>query len=133
MKTDSDQDALDIDQLIAEKIRMCRRAHEMSQTKLAGKVGVAWQQIQKYESGKNRVSASMLWKIASVFGLPINYFFEGVADALEDNKDIEMSLSQLRVGKMIEMFSWMKEEEREIVCSFLMPEGELDKVREIAE
>lgn len=133
MKTCSDQDDLDIDQLIAEKIRMCRRAHEMSQTKLASKVGVAWQQIQKYESGKNRVSASMLWKIAGVFGLPINYFFEGVSDVLTDNEDIERSFSQLRVGKILEMVSWMKEEERDIVFSFLMPEKQSETIREIAE
>jgi transcriptional regulator with XRE-family HTH domain len=53
----------------------------MTQQQLADRVGIKFQQIQKYETGMNRVSASRLWDIAEVLGVQISFFFEGLADA----------------------------------------------------
>jgi transcriptional regulator with XRE-family HTH domain len=50
----------------------------MTQQQLGEKVGIKFQQIQKYETGMNRISASRLWDIAKVLDVPINYFFEGI-------------------------------------------------------
>ncbi|EAR50888.1 DNA-binding protein, putative [Oceanicola granulosus HTCC2516] len=47
---------------------------------MAEKVGIKFQQIQKYETGMNRVSASRLWDIASVLGVKIDFFFEGLGE-----------------------------------------------------
>lgn len=49
-----------------------------TQQQLADKVGIKFQQIQKYETGMNRVSASRLWDIASTLGVTIGFFFEGL-------------------------------------------------------
>lgn len=56
-----------------------------TQQQLAEKVGIKFQQIQKYETGMNRVSASRLWDIASSLGVPVAFFFEGL-DGLQANE-----------------------------------------------
>jgi len=53
----------------------------MTQQQLAEKVGIKFQQIQKYETGMNRVSASRLWDIAEALSVPVAYFFDGVNGA----------------------------------------------------
>jgi transcriptional regulator with XRE-family HTH domain len=50
----------------------------MTQQQLAEKVGIKFQQIQKYETGANRVSASRLWDIANTLDVPVAYFYEGL-------------------------------------------------------
>jgi transcriptional regulator with XRE-family HTH domain len=52
----------------------------MTQQKLADAVGIKFQQIQKYESGANRISASRLWVIARALEVPVSHFFEGMTD-----------------------------------------------------
>src|SRR4029077_16357925 len=49
----------------------------MSQEKLGEALGLTFQQVQKYEKGTNRIGASRLQQIASVLGVPIEFFFEG--------------------------------------------------------
>jgi transcriptional regulator with XRE-family HTH domain len=53
----------------------------MTQQQLAEKVGIKFQQIQKYETGMNRISASRLWDIAQTLSVPVAYFFEGMDGA----------------------------------------------------
>lgn len=55
----------------------------ITQQQLAEKVGIKFQQIQKYETGMNRVSASRLWDISVALDVPIDFFFEGIAVAAE--------------------------------------------------
>lgn len=50
----------------------------MTQQQLAQAVGIRFQQIQKYESGANRISASRLWDLARALDMPISFFFEGL-------------------------------------------------------
>lgn len=56
----------------------------MTQQKLADMVGIKFQQIQKYETGANRVSASRLWDIGEAMGVPVAFFFEGIRDTAAD-------------------------------------------------
>lgn len=65
-----------LDVMVGAKIRIFRTHRGMSQSDLAGKIGVAFQQVQKYESGANRVGASRLSRIASVLGVSIGELFE---------------------------------------------------------
>ncbi|PDT06600.1 hypothetical protein CO655_31795 [Rhizobium sp. M1] len=51
----------------------------MSQKTLAARLGITFQQIQKYEKGKNRVSASVLYRIMCALDVPATYFFDGLA------------------------------------------------------
>ena len=69
-----------IDVHVGRRLRLRRDILKMSQEHLAGAVGVTFQQIQKYEQGKNRVSASRLFDIAQMLEVPISYFFEGLED-----------------------------------------------------
>ncbi len=52
----------------------------VSQEKLADALGLTFQQVQKYERGANRVSASKLYEIAAALRAPVSYFFDGLAD-----------------------------------------------------
>lgn len=70
----------DVDVHVGKRIRHRRWMIGMTQQQLAEKVGIKFQQIQKYETGMNRVSASRLWDIASAVDVPISFFFEGLQE-----------------------------------------------------
>ena len=67
-----------VDVHVGGRIRMRRRVLGLSQEALADALELTFQQVQKYERGGNRVSASKLFAIAHVFQVPVNYFFEGL-------------------------------------------------------
>ncbi|KKL06911.1 hypothetical protein LCGC14_2591290 [marine sediment metagenome] len=59
----------------------------MTQQQLAEKVGIKFQQIQKYETGMNRISASRLWDISEALDVPIAFFFEGMTVTDQTDSD----------------------------------------------
>ncbi len=67
-----------IDRHVGMRLRLLRLNHKMSQTELGDKVGVTFQQIQKYERGANRIGASRLWKFCEIFEAEPNFFFDGL-------------------------------------------------------
>jgi transcriptional regulator with XRE-family HTH domain len=67
-----------IDLHVGLRLRMRRKEMRITQESLAETLGLTFQQIQKYERGANRVSASKLWEIARMLKTPIGYFFEGL-------------------------------------------------------
>jgi len=67
-----------VDVHVGKRIRHRRWMVGMTQQQLAERVGIKFQQIQKYETGMNRVSASRLWDIADALSVPISFFFEGL-------------------------------------------------------
>ena len=69
-----------VDTHVGKRIRQRRWLIGMTQQKLAELVGIKFQQIQKYETGANRVSASRLWDIGEAMGVPVAFFFEGLRD-----------------------------------------------------
>jgi transcriptional regulator with XRE-family HTH domain len=66
------------DRHVGRQIATVRVQSDVSQAQLARAVGVSFQQLQKYESAKNRVSASMLYEIAKSLDVPVSRFFEGL-------------------------------------------------------
>ena len=68
-----------IDIHVGKRIKLRRTLLHISQEQLAGDIGVTFQQVQKYESGHNRVSASRLFDISRVLNCPISYFFEDIS------------------------------------------------------
>lgn len=68
-----------VDAHVGKRIRHRRWMVGMTQQQLADKVGIKFQQIQKYETGMNRVSASRLWDISETLGVSISFFFEGLS------------------------------------------------------
>lgn len=66
-----------VDIQIGEKLRTVRLERKMSQGELGQRIGISYQQLQKYEAAKNRISCSMLDRIAKTLNLPHSFFFEG--------------------------------------------------------
>jgi transcriptional regulator with XRE-family HTH domain len=69
-----------VDRFIGRKVRERRRAIGMSQGGLADRLGVTFQQIQKYEKGLNRIAASRLYDMTKALEVSVAYFFEGMAE-----------------------------------------------------
>jgi transcriptional regulator with XRE-family HTH domain len=72
-----------IDAQVGNRVRIRRMLIGMSQEKLGDHLGLTFQQVQKYEKGVNRVGAGRLYEISRILGVPINFFYEGVASAQE--------------------------------------------------
>jgi transcriptional regulator with XRE-family HTH domain len=68
----------EIDGVVGDNIRLLRLDRRMSQETLAERIGVTFQQVQKYEKGANRVGASRLWRIAAVFEVPVGQLYTGL-------------------------------------------------------
>jgi len=75
-----------VDLHVGARIRLRRRMQGVSQEKLADALGLTFQQVQKYERGANRVSASKLYEIAAALKAPVAYFFDGLADPTTDSE-----------------------------------------------
>jgi transcriptional regulator with XRE-family HTH domain len=69
-----------VDRHVGLRIRLRRKELGVSQEKLAVALGITFQQVQKYERGANRISASKLWETARALSVPIAYFYEGLTD-----------------------------------------------------
>lgn len=67
-----------VDKHVGVKVRARRLLKGLTQTELADKVGITFQQIQKYERGANRISASRLHQFSKILEAPISYFFDGI-------------------------------------------------------
>src|ERR1700688_3891328 len=70
------------DKHVGSRVRMRRLMLDMSQTDLADGLGLTFQQVQKYEKGSNRISASRLQHISQILQVPVPFFFEGAPAAL---------------------------------------------------
>ena len=68
-----------VDVHIGQRLRMRRELLGTTQEQLAEALGITFQQVQKYENGTNRISASRLFRVAEVLSSPVSYFFEGLA------------------------------------------------------
>jgi transcriptional regulator with XRE-family HTH domain len=66
-----------VDEYVGKRVRQRRWMVGFSQQQLGEAVGIKFQQIQKYETGMNRVSASRLWDIAEALGVSVTFFFDG--------------------------------------------------------
>lgn len=71
-----------IDAQVGNRVRLRRMLIGMSQERLGELLGLTFQQVQKYEKGVNRIGAGRLFHVAQILGVPIEYFYEGVADQL---------------------------------------------------
>ncbi len=67
-----------IDIFVGKRIKQKRQELNLSQQQLAKKLHISFQQLQKYESGQNRISASRLWDLSQTLNEPISYFFENI-------------------------------------------------------
>ena len=104
-------DPLDI--LVGKRIRTQRLVRKMSQSELGKHLGITFQQIQKYESGVNRVGAGRLQTIAKIFDLPVSVFFgedNATLDASDAaNETVLNFLNTARAVKLVKDFSRIKD------------------------
>lgn len=68
-----------VDIHVGSRVRLRRTLRGMSQQRLAGELGLTFQQVQKYERGANRIGASRLYELSEVLDVPPSFFFEGIA------------------------------------------------------
>ena len=78
------EDFSKVDAMVGARVRMLRERRKMSQTALGEAIGVSFQQVQKYERGANRISASALYQIARALGVSPSDFFEGLQPQTEN-------------------------------------------------
>ncbi|WP_171235459.1 helix-turn-helix domain-containing protein [Ruegeria sp. HKCCA6837] len=76
-----------VDVHVGKRVRHRRWLIGMTQQQLAQQVGIKFQQIQKYETGANRISASRLWDIAEALEVPVSFFFEGLEETQKSDSD----------------------------------------------
>ena len=97
-KAKSQKSPLPKDIQIGQRIRAQRLNSGMSQTDLADRLGVTFQQVQKYEKGVNRVGAGRLEQIAEAIGVTAAFFFDGAGDRVSklDAEAIDSGIGLLR-------------------------------------
>ena len=83
-----------VDVHVGERLRTQRALYGMSQPDLAKRLGITFQQLQKYESGANRMSAGRIWQASRTLGAPVSYFFEG----MDGKADPAASMLSTRAG-----------------------------------
>jgi transcriptional regulator with XRE-family HTH domain len=75
-----DRQPVEADFVVGANIRRLRNQRSLTLLELASRLGMSHQQLQKYETGSNRVSAGVLYHVALVFCVPVDALFEGVDD-----------------------------------------------------
>jgi transcriptional regulator with XRE-family HTH domain len=74
-----------IDIYVGKRLRLKRKVSGFTQSDIGDKIGTTFQQVQKYEKGENRISASKLYQIAQILNTTVSFFFEGYSDANQEN------------------------------------------------
>lgn len=112
----SGKDPHPVDALVGRHVRMSRLLKNMSQEALADRLGITFQQVQKYQNAANRISASRLQQIADILIVPVGHLFEGETsrlppDWMDDNGKINDFLATREGLALIDAF--MKIDDRE--------------------
>jgi transcriptional regulator with XRE-family HTH domain len=89
-----------VDEHVGRRLRLRRTLLGLSQEKLGEAVGITFQQLQKYERGANRVSASRLYHLSLVLGVPLAYFFEEMPEELSPKSVVEIETAGATGGLM---------------------------------
>ena len=89
----------ELNNVIGSRIKLARESLNMTLKWLAGELGVSYQQLQKYESGKNRVSAARLWRIAEALNCPMDFFFLDDEALVAVADDLQTFFRFVTIGK----------------------------------
>lgn len=76
-----------VDVHVGRRLKQIRTLRRMSQTDVARRLNLSFQQIQKYEIGSNRIAASRLYELSKILDVPTSYFFEGLNDDTSGQPD----------------------------------------------
>lgn len=103
----STEDSHPVDVKVGANIRKRRKELRLSQQQLAESIGLTFQQVQKYERGSNRVSASMLFEIARTLKVSPAFFFEEILSETDDIGPLEAGVGKfLQSGEGVELAQW---------------------------
>jgi len=118
-----------VDVHVGKRVRHRRWMVGMTQQQLGEAVGIKFQQIQKYETGMNRVSASRLWDIAKALDVDVRFFFEGIDEGETD----AAPTATKPVGKNMQGDLLADKEALELVRSYYaIPENQRRKLFDLA-
>lgn len=105
-----------LDAHIGRRIRQRRQLMDMSQSDVAMRLGITFQQLQKYEVGTNRVSASRLWEIADILKVPVSFFFEGVEGTTTTREFDELKLDRDAIALLRAYFALPESQRRPLLA-----------------
>lgn len=100
-----------IDKHVGERIRLRRTELGLTQEQLAEALDVSYQQIQKYETGANRISAGRILEIARKLGVDIGFFFEDLPDDGQPGQVLEHGGRQRSAIELVRKFAQIKDPE----------------------
>lgn len=84
-----------VDVHVGKKLKHLRVLRGLTQTEVAQGLGISFQQVQKYELGRNRISASKLFEISRILGVPPSHFFDGLAEDAGENKALDHEATKI--------------------------------------
>ncbi len=113
-------DASEIDRIVGERIRRRRVLLGLTQDQLADALGISYQQIQKYETGANRVSAGRLFKIAQTLEIRTGWFFEGIGDADRSAADSDGLASSRHTIELVRGFQRIEDDKQRMAVLALV-------------
>jgi transcriptional regulator with XRE-family HTH domain len=97
-----------VDVAVGRNVRIWRMAKGLSQAQLAQRLGVTFQQVQKYEVGANRIGTGRLVKLAAILGIPIAVLFEG-ADRTDPARSPLALIADTRAFRLAHAFAAVKD------------------------
>jgi transcriptional regulator with XRE-family HTH domain len=98
----------DADREMGRRLRLMRIERGLSQTNLGDRVGITFQQIQKYENGSNRISAARLKEFAEILSAPLSYFFQMPKLATETEAKVFEYLHTENALRLVKAYSKIK-------------------------
>lgn len=93
-----------VDIHVGKRIKEVRILRGRSQSEIARELEISFQQIQKYESGKNRISASRLFELSQLFGIPTSFFFDGLEEGADQSMQ-PMDTETARIASAVAQIS----------------------------
>ena len=130
-----------LDAYIGARVRMRRLMLNMSQEVLSGKLGVTFQQVQKYEKGLNRISASRLFELAQALRAPVGYFYDGLDEieplpqanggneGMQDNPPVSPLMEFMSSGAGVELNqAFLRIDDDKIRCRLLAMVNDIARV-----
>jgi len=75
----------DVEKHIGQQIKMLRMSNKMSQKVLAEHLGITYQQVQKYETGMNRISVARIWQFCKIFSVKPDFLFKNLLDLNDED------------------------------------------------
>lgn len=117
------EEVYEVDKMVGKRLKERRLFMGLSQMELSSQIGVSFQQLQKYEKGKNRISAGKLFYVAKILNTEISYFYSDEEQSQQQlNEDIfGQTIEQRKEAyQLLSSFSKIKDPKiRELIYQFI--------------